>query len=125
MSSWPSIKCSNDVFSETDYNENLRLQNFNYNIDGLDAELLEVLLQHRYQENAQVYDEEANDFEILEISEDVAQIIIDNAATALDQSPRKASTFECCKISTIQIRFTEDHLVDCCGCYQPKEQRTH
>ena len=76
-----------DVFSETDYNAKLESAEQQLKrIEGLDEELLEVLLQHRYHSVAQVYDEEAAELaEILEISEDAAQIIIDNAATALDQ----------------------------------------
>ena len=49
-------------------------------------EHMEVLLNNRYHTVMQVYDEETNELAyLLEISEEEAQIIIDNAATALDQ----------------------------------------
>jgi N utilization substance protein A len=76
-----------DVFSEADYSEIIdaateQLQR----IEGLSEEQIEILLQHRYHTIAQVYDEETVEMaEILEIDEASAKIIIDNAATALDQ----------------------------------------
>ena len=47
---------------------------------------MDILLNNRYHTVMQVYDEETNELAyLLEISEEEAQVIIDNAATALDQ----------------------------------------
>ena len=76
-----------DVFSESDYSQIIEEANEQLQrIEGLSEEHIEILLQHRYQTIAQVYDEETIEMaEILEIDEAAAEVIIDNAATALDQ----------------------------------------
>ena len=76
-----------DVFSESDYSQIIEVANEQLQrIEGLTEEHIEILLQHRYHTISQVYDEETIEMaEILEIDEAAAQIIIDNAATALDQ----------------------------------------
>ena len=62
------------------------LQRQNFLIKGLSEEHMEVLLNNRYHTVMQVYDEETNELAyLLEISEEEAQVIIDNAATALDE----------------------------------------
>lgn len=76
-----------DVYSESKYEETLATATEELSrIEGLSAEHMEILLSHRYHTVAQVYDEEVVEMaEILEISEEEANVIIENAATALDQ----------------------------------------
>lgn len=76
-----------DIFSETKYNKIiLDAVGELTRIEGLDEDLIDELIQHRYHTIQQVYDEEAPELaEILEISEERAEVIIENAATALDQ----------------------------------------
>ncbi len=76
-----------DVYSESNYAEILNEAEAQLSrIEGLSEEHMEILLNHRFHTVAQVYDEEAVDMaDLLEITEEEAQILIDNAATALDQ----------------------------------------
>ena len=76
-----------DIFSETRYNKIIMDAVAELSrIEGLDEDLIDELIQHRYHTIQQVYDEEAPELsEILEISEERAEVIIENAATALDK----------------------------------------
>lgn len=76
-----------DIFSESKYNKVIMgAVDELSRIEGLNEDLIDELIQHRYHTIQQVYDEEAPELaEILEISEDDAEYIIENAATALDR----------------------------------------
>jgi transcription termination/antitermination protein NusA len=76
-----------DIHSESKYKKMIEVATEELSrIDGLDEESIEILIQHRYLRIAQVYDEDPKELsEILEIPEETASEIIENAATALDQ----------------------------------------
>jgi N utilization substance protein A len=76
-----------DVYSESDYEKILDAAEAELSrIKDLSEEHMDVLLNNRYHTVMQVYDEETNELAyLLEISEEEAQVIIDNAATALDE----------------------------------------
>ena len=76
-----------DIFSESKYNKVVMDAVSELSrIEGLDEDQIDDLIQHRYQNIQQVYDEEAHELaDILGISEEAAEVIIENAATALDR----------------------------------------
>ena len=76
-----------DVYSESNYEQIVDDAMAQLSrIEGLSPEHMEILLSQRYHTVSQVYNEETAEIaDLLEISEEAAQVIVDNAATALDQ----------------------------------------